>query len=80
LGDGKKGRQGEWTDSIADGSKAFIEKVKLLLGFKAKGRDIVKGEERYHLREEAAPYKALFDAERGDMGPENTYSWDINTE
>jgi len=32
-----------------------IEKIKLLLGFKAKGRDIVKGEERYHLREEAAP-------------------------
>ena len=55
LGDRRKGRQGEWTDSIAIGSKTFIEKVKSLLGFKAKGRDIVKGDEGYHLREEAAP-------------------------
>ena len=59
LGDGRKGRQGEWTDSIAVGSKAFIEKVKSLLGFKARGRDIVKGDEGYHLQEEAAPYMAL---------------------
>jgi len=80
LGDGRKGRQGEWTDSIAVGSKAFIEKVKSLLGFKAKGRDIVKGDEGYHLREEAAPYMALFEAEKGDIAPENTYSWNINTE
>jgi putative transposase len=41
LGDAKKGRQGEWTDSIAVGSKAFTEKVKSLLGSYAKGRDII---------------------------------------
>jgi len=79
LGDGRKGRQGEWTDSIAVGTRAFIEKVKSLRGFKAKGRDIVKGDEGYHLREEAAPYKALFEAEKDDMDTENTYFWDINT-
>jgi len=80
LGNGTKGRQGEWTDSIAVGSKAFIEKVKSLLGFKAKGRDVVKGAEGYHLREEAAPYMALSRAEKDDVGPKNTYCWDINTE
>jgi len=58
----------------------LFERVKSLLGFKAKGRDIIKGEEGYRLREEAAPYKALFDAEKGDIGPENTYFWDINNE
>jgi putative transposase len=79
LGDGRKGRQGEWTDSIAVGSKAFIEKVKSLLGFKANGRDIVKSDEGYHLREEAAPYMALFDPEKGNIGPENTCFGDINT-
>jgi len=73
LGDAKKGRQGEWTDSIAVGSRAFPERVKSLLGFKAKGRDIIKGEEGYHLREEAAPYMALLHTEKGDIGPENTY-------
>lgn len=80
LGDAKKGRQGEWTDSIAVGSRAFTERVKSLLGFKAKGRDIIEGEEGYHLREEAAPYMALLDTEKGDIGPENTYFWDITNE
>jgi len=41
--------------NIAVGSKSFVEKVKSLLGFKAKGRDVIEGGERYHLREEAAP-------------------------
>jgi len=79
LGDGKKGRQGEWKDSIAVGSKAFIEKVKSLLVFKAKGTDIVKNDEGYHLREEVAPYMALFEAEKDNIDTENTYFGDINT-
>jgi putative transposase len=80
LGEARKGRQGEWTDSIAVGSRAFAEKVKSLLGFKAKGRETIKREDGYHLREEAAPYMVLLDTENGDIGPENAYSWDIKTE
>jgi putative transposase len=73
-------RQSEWTNSIAVGSKEFIEQVKSLLGFKAKGRDSIKGGQGYHLREEAAPYIALFRAGKDDIGPENTCFWDINIE
>ena len=51
-GNGAAGRQDEWTDSIAVGSKSFIEKVKALPGFKAKGVDVMEGGEGYHLREE----------------------------
>lgn len=80
LEEGRKERQGEWTDSIAVGNEVFIEKVKSLLGFKARGRNIVKGDEGYHLREEAAPYMALFEAIKGDIGTENTYFWDITIE
>ena len=80
LGNGRKGRQDEWTDSIAVGSESFIEKVKSMLGFKARGRDVVKGDDGYHLREGAAPYIALFEAEKDDIGPENAYFWDENTE
>lgn len=76
LGSGTKGRQGEWTDSIAVGNKAFTEKMKLLLGFKARGRDVVKGDGMYHLREEGAPYMALFEAEKGGIGSKNTYLWE----
>jgi len=47
--------------------------------YQAKGRDIVKSDEGYHLREEAAPYMALLEAEKGDIDTENTYFWDINT-
>jgi hypothetical protein len=52
----------------------------VLLGFRAKGRDVIEGGDGYHLREEAAPYMALYEAEKGDIGPENTYFWDINAE
>jgi hypothetical protein len=34
--------------------------VKALLGFKAKGREVMEGGEGYHLPEEATPYTALF--------------------
>ena len=80
LGNGAEGRQDEWTDSIAVGSKSFIEKVKALLGFKAKGRDVMEGDEGYHLREEAAPYTALFRAEKKDIGLENTNFCKTNSE
>jgi len=80
LGNGAQGRQDEWTDSIAVGGKSFIEKLKSLLGFKAKGRDVIEDRGGYHLREEAAPYMALFSAEKDDIGPENAYFRNVNTE
>jgi len=80
LANGLKGRQEEWTDSIAVGSKSFIEQVKKYLGFKAKGREITEGDEGYHLREEAANYMTVLRAEKDDIDPENTYSWEINSE
>ena len=80
LVNGLKHRQDIWADSIAVGSKSFVEKVKSLLGYKAKGRDVMKDGEAYHLREEAAPYMALSSAEKDDIGAGNTYYWDINSE
>jgi hypothetical protein len=64
LGDGEKNRQDEWTESIEVGNRSFIEKVKALLGFRAKGRKVKGGEEGYQLREGPAPYNALFEAEK----------------
>ena len=59
----------------------FIENVKALLGFRAKGREVRKGGgARYQLREGAAQYKALFRAEKGNIDLENTYIWDAKTE
>ena len=62
------------------GSRSFIENVKALLGFRAKGRAVIEGNEGYQLREESADYKALFVAKKDDIGPENTYFWDVKSE
>ena len=63
------------------GSKPFIENVKALLGFRAKGKEVRQdGGARYQLREGAAQYKALFRAEKGNIGLENTYIWDVKIE
>jgi putative transposase len=80
LGNGTKNRQDEWTRSIAVGSKSFIENVKALLGFRAKGRRVIEGSEAYQLREGSAHYRAFFEGENENIGLENTYLWEINTE
>jgi putative transposase len=80
LRDGANRRQEEWTASIAVGSKSFIEDVKARLGFRARGRDVVEGGGGYQLRERAAGYKALFEAEKADIGLENSYLWNVRAE
>ena len=80
LGDGERIRQEEWSSSIAVGSRAFVENVKSLLGFRAKGRDVIEGNEGYQLREGSVPYRALFGGGNNDIGLENTYYWGANNE
>jgi hypothetical protein len=62
------------------GSKTFIERMKELLGVRAKGRDVLAGSEGYQLLEGAASYKALLVPEKSNIGHENTYFWDIKFE
>lgn len=42
IRDGKKDRKDEWTGSIAVGNRPFVEKVKNILGFRGKGRKVIK--------------------------------------
>jgi putative transposase len=69
LGDGVKARKEEWTGSIAVGSRSFVETVKALLGFRAKGRAVIESSEGYQVREGPALYNDLFGAEKEDIGP-----------
>ncbi|MDZ4163540.1 MAG: transposase [Smithellaceae bacterium] len=78
LENGKNTRREEWTGSIAAGSRPFVEEVKALLGYRAKGREVIENAEGYQVREEPALYNALFVAEKEDIGPENTYYWSLN--
>lgn len=80
LGSEVKTRQEEWTGSIAVGSRSFVEKVKAVLGFRAKGRNVIETSGGYQLREENAEYGDLFGVEKGDIGVNNAYRWHIKTE
>jgi hypothetical protein len=51
-----RGKENKWTQSIAVGSKTFIEKMKEALGFRAKGRKIICTDDTFELREVLTPY------------------------
>jgi hypothetical protein len=55
----------------AVGNRPFVEKVKAILGFRAKGRKITRSGERYQVWQAAARYNEV-------LGSENTYPWDLN--
>jgi putative transposase len=68
---GDRDRESKWTQSIAVGSKAFIEKLKQSLGFKAKGRKIIDGvDDTFELREVLPSYGRPDDPDSG-----NSYLW-----
>jgi putative transposase len=47
--------ENKWTQSIAVGSKTFIEKMKEALGFRASGRKIICADDTFELREVITP-------------------------
>jgi len=57
------------------GSSSYVEHVKALLGFRAKGRDVIGRAEGYHQLREGG-----FGGEKEDIGTENTCPWGIKNE
>ena len=51
-----RGKENKWTQSIAVGSRSFIEKMKEALGIRANGRKIICVEDTFELREVLMPY------------------------
>ena len=48
-------KESKWTQSIAVGSKTFIEKMKGALGYRARGRKIIGADDTFELREVITP-------------------------
>jgi hypothetical protein len=71
-------RESRGTESIAVGSKAFVEKTKAELGIKAIGREIMGADGAYELRERGVSYNALFAGENSGLRPRNTHFWDLS--
>ncbi len=73
-------RQAQWTESIATGSKSFVEKVKRSLGVEARGKSITGDNEQYQLRENVAdfgnPPIEGFNTAGGGSDFNNTFFWD----
>lgn len=77
LVNGNNFRQAQWTESIAVGSKSFLERIKGELGIQAKGRKILEKDGELQLREDMGFYPTVFDGKKEDIGPLNAYSWDV---
>jgi putative transposase len=73
-------REEEWTQSIAVGSMPFVERVRDLLGFRAKGRKVTSGTQGCQLRDPSACYGDLFEIKNDDMEAKNSLPWNICAE
>jgi len=69
-------RDSTWTESIAVGSKLFVEDTKERLGMKAHAREVIGGDGTYQLREASEPYGYHFDHQNDVLRLENRYFWD----
>ena len=65
-----KGKENKWTQSIAVGSKSFVEKMQATLGFRTKGRKIICADDTFELREALAPYGTT-----NNLDSANTFLW-----
>ncbi len=75
LSDVKVKREECWTQSIATGSRSFVEAVKMQMGSFATGRRVQKKVEGFELQESQSPYNVLFDTEKNDIEDENLWFW-----
>jgi putative transposase len=64
-------KENKWTQSIAVGSKTFIEKMKKTLGYRVTGRKIMSADDTFELQESITPFG---NADNLDSG--NTFLWD----
>jgi hypothetical protein len=63
LRDGLSVRDARWSEAVAVGSLAFVEKVKSELGIKAVRRELEQVDGTYALRESGEAYRGQIDAQ-----------------
>ena len=64
------GKEDKWTQSIAVGSKKFIEKMKGALGYRARGRKVNGTDDTFELREMIKRY-----GKTNNLDSRNTFLW-----
>ena len=69
-------RDARWSEAVAVGSLAFVEKVKSELGIKALHRELEQVDGTYALRESGEAYREQIDSKNEALRPENTLPWE----
>ena len=80
LENGLAVRDERWSESIAVGSLAFVEKIKSKLGATGRHREFELLGEAYALREESEAYTRNSTAENEVLSTENTFLWNENVD
>jgi hypothetical protein len=68
-------RDARWTQALAVGSQAFVEKIKDELGGKALHRGLDRLDGTYALREAGEAYRRHIDVKNAAVSPKNTVLW-----
>ena len=73
-------REAEWTESIAVGSKSFVDGIREQLQPRLTGRNVKEVGSHYELREQETAYNAHFTPENGHLSTENMFYFGLNDE
>ncbi|MFY9942506.1 MAG: transposase, partial [Desulfobacterales bacterium] len=71
----KHQRDTRWTESVAVGSRPFVETIRMKLGHVVRGRKARETSAGWELREDISPYNTDFSSQNGGLRPENLYLW-----
>ena len=71
-------REARWSEAIAVGSQAFVERVKRELGMHALHREIDATDGTWALREPENVYTSVFGPKNSALRPKNTVFWSEN--
>lgn len=77
LSDNRKQREECWTQSIAAGSRSYVEAVKNQMGGFAIGRKIRKNATGFELREPQPVYNAFLEVKKNDIEAKNFWFWNV---
>ena len=78
IADGRMQRESCWTESIAVGSKEFVEETRMKQGIFAKGkRTDEKTDGFWVLKEESETYNADFAHKNESLRAESAFFWDF---
>jgi putative transposase len=66
-------RESMWTESVAVGSRSFVDTTREKLGIKVRGREVIEKNGSYELRESPAPYRAILGDENNSIRLQNAY-------